>query len=145
MSLVLVLTFTLLINIAETLSGSSEVLSLMNRSSGRNILIYVLAISIFCLVKYVEGFSSPTVNFVAANTFGVYVVHDNIVMRGMNELGTHSLLWDGIMHLDWRYANSLWFGSYCLATVLLVFVVCTALSWVWRASVGKALESSRLI
>lgn len=96
-----------------------------------SLLILTAAAGLFSLAVYSKPFTNRLVNTVAGCTFGVYLIHDNPVVR--------SLLWKD--WLNWNdYFTSGSFIPRLILSVLLVFTVCTLIEWLRQKTVAKPLE-----
>lgn len=81
-------------------------------------------------------FHSKWINWAAASVLGVYLIHDNSIIR--------PLLWDRWSHND-RWFLSPWLPVHALVKILAVFAVCLlidkAREWLFARSVDKWLDA----
>ena len=110
-----------------------EVFGVSQRFYDRNsLLILGAALGLFSLAVNVRPFTNKFINAVGGCTFGVYLIHDNPVVRDL--LWKHWLNWE-------LYFTS---GSFILRlvlSVLLVYCVCTALEYLRQKTVAKPMEA----
>jgi len=97
-----------------------------------SLLILTAAMGIFSVSIACKPFTSRFVNTVAGCTFGVYLIHDNPVIR--------VLLWKDWLHWG-DYFTSGSFIPRLIISVLLVFSVCTLIEWLRQKIVAKPLET----
>lgn len=92
------------------------------------------AVTVFMAFRQWE-FYSKWVNWAAASVLGVYLIHDNSIVR--------PLLWDRWSPND-RWFLSPWLPLHAALKILAVFAVCVALDkgreWLFRRSVDKWLD-----
>ena len=98
-----------------------------------SLLILTAAVGMFSLAVFAKPFVKEWINLVGGCTFGVYLIHDNPAVR--------ELLWK-----NWLYwGDYITSGSFILrlvASVMLVFAVCTAIEWLRQKTVAKPLEKA---
>jgi len=113
------------LNIVGTLTEKTFFMNQINRIfATRHILVYYMAISLFYIFKnYVTIGYSKVVNLAAKSTLGIYILHENILMRGGREEQI-SFLWDSVFKMD-KYYSSSTFGVYMIGAVFLVFITCS--------------------
>lgn len=87
-----------------------------------NLLIQIIAFSMFYLVLRLKPFHSKAINMISKHTLGVYIITDNILLR----TGEKPILFQEIFK-SYQYINSWYYGLYCFAELVLIFVVCTIL------------------
>ena len=82
------------------------------------ILTIPLAVSLFLYFLTRPYFFSAAINRIAGTVLGIYLIHDNNLMR--------ALIWDYIFpNLD--YLHSSWYVLFYISKVLAVFVICSAI------------------
>lgn len=82
------------------------------------ILTIPLAVSLFLYFLTRPYFFSATINRIAGTVLGIYLIHDNQLMR--------TLIWDYIFpNLD--YLHSSWYVLFFISKVLAVFAICSAI------------------
>lgn len=83
-----------------------------------NALSVPLAVAIFLAFSTIKPFFNKYVNIVAGTMLGVYLIHDNLLMR--------YVIWDYIFpNLD--YIKSNWYVLFYVIKVLAVFIVCSSI------------------
>lgn len=101
---------------------------LYNRNSP---LVLAAAVGLLSLAVYAKPFTSRFINTLGGCTFGVYLIHDNPVVR--------ELLWKDWLHWGHYFTS----GSFILrmaASVVLVYGVCTAVEWIRQKTVAGPME-----
>lgn len=81
-----------------------------------SILIFTLSISTLILFSKIDIGNIKWINIISSATFGVYLIHDNKLMR--------NLLWVKIFK-NQSYTNSNKLILYSIATILIVYILCT--------------------
>ena len=81
-----------------------------------SILIFTLSISTLILFSKIDIGNIKWINIISSATFGVYLIHDNKLMR--------NLLWVKIFK-NQSYANSNKLILYSIETILIVYILCT--------------------
>lgn len=100
-----------------------------NRDS---LLIFGAALGLFNLAVSTAPFTSKFISTVSSCTFGVYLIHDNPVVRDL--LWKHWLNWE-------HYFTSGSFIPRLILSVLLVYSVCTALEYLRQKTAAKPMEA----
>lgn len=90
-----------------------------------NLLIQIIAFSIFYLILRLKPFQSIIINKIAKHTLGVYIITDNILLR----TGEKSILFQEIFK-SYQYINNWYYGLYCLMELVLIFIVCIILDFI---------------
>ncbi len=80
-----------------------------------SLLNLIRAISFFMIFEKMPIKHSKTINFISAATFGVYLIHDNNIIRPW--------LWKTLLK-NYQYQDSLLLIPYSIAIALIVFTVC---------------------
>lgn len=128
-SFLIVVCSMIILNVIGTLIGSVFLIERLFVT--RHILIYLMAMSLFYIFKNnIKIGYIKIINLIGKSTLGVYILHENILMRGggiLNEnlqLSSSSFLWDGIFKMD-KYYLSPMFGIYLIGSIFLVFAICS--------------------
>jgi len=110
-----------------------EVFGVSRRFYDRNsLLILTAALGLFSLAVYSRPFTNRFINTLGSCTFGVYLIHDNPVIR--------VLLWQ--QWLNWQeYFTSGSFILRLLLSVALVYAVCTAIEYLRQKTVAKPMDN----
>lgn len=98
-----------------------------------SLLILTAAVGLFSLAVYTPAFTSPFINTLGSCTFGVYLIHDNPAVR--------ELLWKHWLHWG-AYFSSGSFIPRLVVSVVLVYILCTAIEWLRQKTVAKPLENA---
>ena len=77
--------------------------------------ILLIALLLFLAFKNIDIKNSSFINTVAASTFGIYLIHDNIYLRPIIWVRTFNFY-----RLHWKK----WFIPYTILAIIIVFVVC---------------------
>lgn len=105
------LLFILSILVLNLIGWNGNLLNMRN-----SILIIGLAVSIFIFFANMEMKYNKVINLIAAATFGVYLIHDNLYLR--------EIIW-GELFNNTGYAASSLLIIHVFISVILVFVSCT--------------------
>lgn len=81
-----------------------------------SILIFTLSISTLILFSKIDTGNIKWINIISSATFGVYLIHDNKLMR--------DFLWVKIFN-NQSYTNSNKLILYSIAVILIVYILCT--------------------
>lgn len=102
------------------------------RFGGNNsVLIMMLAVFLFCFFRKLSFSYNRLVNTVASTTFGVYLIHENFLVN--------KWWWHKICRLDDFINSPLLIPYMCLCT-LVTFMVCSALEFVRKNTLGRVLR-----
>ena len=97
-----------------------------------SVVIIGCAVGLFAISVYSNPKHNKLVNLVGSCTFGIYLIHDNNIVR--------ELLWT-----DWlsniNYVNSIMFIPRLIASVLIVFVVSLAIEFSRQKTIARPLEN----
>lgn len=96
-----------------------------------SLLIFTAAAGLFSLAAYAKPFASTFINTVSSCSFGVYLIHDNPAVR--------ELLWKNWLYWG-DYFTSGSFIPRLIASVLLVYMVCTGIEWLRQKTVAAPME-----
>jgi len=91
----------------------------------------ICAYASFKLFCQMDLGSKEWMNKIATTTFGIYLIHDSMIGRG--------LIWHGILKVQTRQYMSVWFPLWSVLTVLGVFIVCAGIDWARQKFVEPAL------
>lgn len=96
------------------------------------ILTIPLAVSLFLYFLTRPYFFSAAINRIAGTVLGIYLIHDNQLMR--------TLIWDHIFpNLD--YFHSSWYVLFYIGKVLAVFAVCSAIELLRKRYVERPMAA----
>lgn len=101
----------------------------------KNLTCLICAIAIFCLFKNLKIKYSPTINTIASTTFGVYLIHDNLIVRNW--------LWTDFLHCP-EYATQEGFLIFAISTLIALYILFTFIEIMRSklfAKMQKALQS----
>lgn len=110
------------------IGGSSSFLLTMNGS----IAVLLIAVCIFALIGYAKEFSSKIINTVASVTFGIYLIHDNNLVRGV--------IWSDIFH-NANFVNSKLLLPHMLGAVVATFVVCGVVEFIRKNTLERLYDA----
>lgn len=96
-----------------------------------SLLIFTAAAGMFSLAAYARPFTCTFLNTVGSCSFGVYLIHDNPVVR--------ELLWKNWLYWG-DYFTSGSFIPRLIASVLLVYILCTGIEWLRQKTVAAPME-----
>lgn len=83
-----------------------------------HVLLFLASVFLFLGFKNMKIGNIKLINVIASATFGVYLIHDNPLVR--------SVLWEQILKTQ-NYATSKWIVLYAFAVVAGIYICCTAL------------------
>ncbi len=110
------------------IGGHSSFLLTMNGSFAA----MIIAVCIFALVGSAKQFTSKTVNLLASVTFGIYLIHDNNLVR--------SVIWSDIFH-NANFVNSKWLLPHMFGTIVAVFVVCGLVEFIRKNTLERLYDA----
>lgn len=90
----------------------------------------LLAVAVFARCLRTEPFYSKSINTVAKTCIGIYLIHDNQLVR--------HLIWDGILpNINYLHTGS--FLIILVVKVICVFVICSCIEWL-RSRMARKLS-----
>lgn len=89
----------------------------------RSIFIIIISISLFILFKQMKITKSEFINLLASTTFGIYLIHDNYLIR--------SFIWNDLLKVT-QYFNSNLIYIMSILSILLVFFICSLIELLRR-------------
>lgn len=94
---------------------------------GRNLLMMILGMAIFYIFKnHVNIGSNKIINTISKTTLGIYIIHENMLLRGNTSNSQPSLIWNNIFHVESYYETG-YFIFYYLGICILTFLICFVL------------------
>ncbi len=112
-----ILNSTLIMGISSLVFGL-VVMLWVSPTSLTDLFCLCASISLFCLFKNLKIKNFRFINLIGKTTFGVYLIHDNKLLR--------PVLWNDILLCpDHAFYNHFWI--FAIACVLLVFTLCVAI------------------
>lgn len=96
-----------------------------------SIAAFVVSVSVFAMFAYMKLFTNKFINVVSSCTFGVYLIHDNPIIR--------ELLWHSWMD-NTKYYNSPYLVWVLLGSSIIVFVICTIIEFIRQKTIAKPLN-----
>lgn len=78
--------------------------------------LLILSINMFLIFKNIKVKNSNFINLIANSTFGVYLIHDNQIVR--------SYLWENLLKNN-TYSESPYLILHLIISIIAVFIVCT--------------------
>ncbi len=91
-----------------------------SRVGGGMIFTVPISVSIFCLFLSIKPFNNYKINIVAQTVLGVYLIHDNSLMR--------QILWNQYFP-NLNFIDSIFYPIFYIVKVLLVFLVCVCVEY----------------
>lgn len=88
---------------AEQYFGEALLLRMFTMLRGRTFLLFLGCVGIFYAFESLKPFYSKAVNILGGTMFGVYLIHENILLRG--EAGGRSLLWNEFVPIPQLFAG----------------------------------------
>lgn len=105
-----------------------------NYLSLNSIFLYISAISLFMFFKNIKINSkfNKVILFFSTTTFGVYLIHENHFIR--------DILWKNFFNLN-NITNFSTLFCYSLLIIILVYVVCSIVDYLYQKIIAKKLEN----
>ena len=90
------------------------------------------ALELFLAMSQTKPFYSKLINGIASTTFGIYLIHDNFLIR--------PLLW-GTVFDSAAYVGTPYYFVHFFISVMIVFICCALIDTLfWRLSFGKLIN-----
>lgn len=110
---------------------------IMHFFSDSSIFILGIAIGMFLIFLNKKEFSNKYINFIASLSFGVYLIHDNFLMR--------PILWNNIFHVHTLLKlNPVVFVIAAFLITSVIYVVCSLIDMVRLLFISKIFNGSIL-
>lgn len=93
-----------------------------------SILAILFSISLFNIFINKKEFNNKLINIVSSCTLGVYLIHDNNLVR--------NVLWTNILKV-YKYVNSNYLIIHMILSVIIIFIVCTIIEYIRKNTVEK--------
>ena len=90
--------------------------------------VLIASTTLFLIFLKRKEFSNKYINYIAASAFGVYLIHDNLILR--------PFLWKTLLNTS-TYYNSSYLILFVIAALLLIYAVCTGIDFIRRWTVEK--------
>ncbi|MEN6635382.1 MAG: hypothetical protein ABFC56_06005, partial [Clostridiaceae bacterium] len=91
------------------------------------------ALELFLAMSQTKPFYSKLINGIASTSFGIYLIHDNFLIR--------PILWGTIFNSSACVGTPLYFVHF-FVSVMIVFVCCALIDTIfWKLSFGKLINS----
>ena len=88
----------------------------------------IISFALFFIFKNIKIKDSVIINSIASTTFGIYLIHDNEIIR--------NILWKDIFNIN-NYITSNYFVIYCIIAVSIVFIVCMFIDYIRKGTIEK--------
>ena len=92
------------------------------------IFLFIGSLGLFMIFLKRKEFSNKYINYIAGSAFGVYLIHDNLLVR--------PYLWNNLLHVP-SYYFSPYFFIFMIGSIFGVYIVCTGIDIVRRLTVEK--------
>ena len=92
------------------------------------LFVLIASTTLFLIFLKRKEFSNKYVNYIAGSTFGVYLIHDNLIVR--------HYLWKTILNTS-SYYNSSNLILFAIAALVLIYVACTGIDFIRRWTIEK--------
>ncbi|WP_295622447.1 acyltransferase [uncultured Methanobrevibacter sp.] len=92
------------------------------------LFLFVASVALFLIFLKREEFSNKYLNYIAGSALGVYLIHDNLLIR--------AYIWQNILG-PISYYNSPYLFFIAIAMLIVVYVVCTGLDIIRRETIEK--------
>ena len=97
----------------------------------KNFMIFILALTTFIIFLKKKEIHSKTINFIASSTLGVYLIHDNIIMRDW--------IWNKVNIQEHIMNNNFWL--YEISVIAVIFFSCILIDKVRKYMLEKPIMS----
>ena len=97
-------------------------------SSLQHLFILLMSVFWFMAFKSYEIKYSEKINVIASTTLGIYLIHDNELVR--------VLIWETIFESN-KYLNTLYFIPYSLGAISIVFIICSVIDLIRKYFIEK--------
>ena len=92
------------------------------------IFLFVASLALFLIFLKRKEFSNKYINYIAGSAFGVYLIHDNSMVR--------PYLWKTILHVpSYYFSPYLWL--FAIGSIFGIYIICTGIDIVRRETVEK--------
>ena len=92
------------------------------------LFVLIASTTLFLIFLKRKEFSNKYINYIAGSTFGVYLIHDNLIVR--------HYLWKTILNTS-SYYNSSNLILFAIAALVLIYVACTGIDFIRRWTIEK--------
>ena len=92
------------------------------------IFLFVASLTLFMIFLKRKEFSNKYINYIAGSAFGVYLIHDNLLLR--------PYLWNNLLHVPSYYFSPYLF-LFMIGSIFGVYIICTGIDIVRRLTVAK--------
>ena len=93
-----------------------------------NIIVLILSVELFLFFIKLPIFNNSIINIVSSTTIGIYLIHDNTLMR--------PYIWNSIFNVQSFYYNKFMF-LYMLFSVSTVFIICSIIDIIRQNTIEK--------
>ena len=126
---------------AERYFGEALLLKMFTMLRGRTFLLFLGCVGIFYVFESLKPMYSKTINVLGSTMFGVYLIHENILLRG--EANGQSLLWNELVPIPKMFARGGTFLPRYIISVLTVFAICVAIKLVHKYTIERLYKNSQ--
>ena len=92
------------------------------------LFVLIASTTLFLIFLKRKEFSNKYINYIAGSAFGVYLIHDNLIVR--------HYLWKTILNTS-SYYNSSNLILFAIAALVLIYVACTGIDFIRRWTIEK--------
>ena len=110
---------------------------------GRTLLLFLVAVELFYCFEKMKPFTSRIINAISGTMFGVYLIHENLMIRG--EVNGSSFIWNDLLHIDDLYMEQPFFVMYYIGIVLAVFAGCILLEFLRQNLIERLYRSNPMV
>lgn len=122
--------------------GTQAISKILKLITCRNCFVYIIAFCLFYLYQKLKYHNHKFINKLAKGTLGIYILHENILMRGDNG---KSLLWEKIWHISNYYNYPGGYIIHLVSAVIITFFICWVIAMICEIFSGWILKKMEWI
>ncbi len=121
---------------AEHYLGEALLLRMFTMLRGRTFLLFLGCVGIFYTFENMKSIHSSGINLIGSTMFGVYLIHENILLRG--ETNGASLLWNKLIPIGQSFkSGGVMFSVHYIISVLAIFGICILIKLLHKFTIEK--------
>lgn len=127
----------------EQYLGEGVLLRIFTMLRGRTLLLFLACFGVFYTFENMKSFYSKRINFIGSTMFGVYLIHENILLRG--ETNGASFLWNKLIPIGQWFSDlgGAMFAVHYIVSVFAVFVICILIKLLHKFTIEKIYKTNQ--